>query len=58
MRPFVGNLTRGPLRTPTADVNTLGLADYDKDLLPQFVQTAKQNVGPFRFFCLPAYPIK
>jgi len=29
--------------TITSDVNTLGLAESDQQLLPQFVQTAKQN---------------
>jgi hypothetical protein len=52
MRLFVGNLLRGLPRTPTPDVNTLGLAESDQELLPQFVQTAKQNVGPSLFVCL------
>jgi hypothetical protein len=54
MRLFVGNLMRGLLRTTTPDVNTLGLEESDKDLLPQFVQTAKQNVSPspFQVVCL------
>lgn len=52
MRLFVGNSLRGLLRTTTPDVNTLGLQDSDRQLLPQFVQTATQNVGPFPF-CLP-----
>ncbi|KAI0320490.1 glycoside hydrolase family 18 protein [Amylostereum chailletii] len=29
--------------TTTADVNTIGLASSDEELLPQFVQTAQQN---------------
>lgn len=53
MRPFVGNLMRACLlRTTTPDVNTLGLGESDMGLIPQFVQTAKQNVGPFPF-CFP-----
>jgi hypothetical protein len=54
MRLFVGNLMRGPLRATTPDVNTLGLEESDQALLPQFVQTAKQNVGPSSslFVCL------
>ncbi|KAF8500362.1 glycoside hydrolase [Russula emetica] len=43
MRLFVGNMLRGLFRTITSDVNTLGLAESDQQLLPQFVQTAKQN---------------
>ena len=41
---------RGLLRATTSDVNTIGLTQSDQALLPQFVQAAKQNVGPF-FFC-------
>jgi hypothetical protein len=54
MRLFVGNLMRGPLRATTPDVNTLGLEESDQALLPQFVQAAKQHVGPSSslFVCL------
>src|SRR6267154_3452167 len=46
MRLFMGKLLRRLLRTTTPDVNTLGLEESDQELLPQFVQTAKQNVCP------------
>ena len=52
MRLFVEILLRSLPRTTTPDVNTLGLAESDQQLLPQFVQTAKQNVGPPFFVCL------
>ena len=40
---------RSLLRMTTPDVNTLGLEESDKWLLPQFVQLAKQHVGPSLF---------
>lgn len=46
MRLFVGNLLRALLRTTTPDVNTLGLEESDQELLPQFVEKAKQHVRP------------
>jgi hypothetical protein len=52
MRLFVGNLLRGLLRTTTPDVNTLGLEESDRELLPQFVQTAQLNVCPSLFVCM------
>ena len=59
MRLFVGNLMRSllPGRTTTPDVNTLGLEESDQGLLPQFVQLAKQHVGPSLFFSRVTYKI-
>ena len=51
MRLFLGNLLRSLHRATTPDVNTLGLEESDQELLPQFVQTAKQNVRPSLFVC-------
>ena len=58
MRLFVGNLMRACLlRATTPDVNTLGLEESDMGLIPQFVQTAKQNVGPFPFYLFVSHVV-
>jgi chitinase len=41
------------IRATTPDSSVLGLEESDKQLLPQFVQTAHDNVCHFSFFDLP-----
>ena len=49
------NLIRGLFRTTTPDVNTIGLTESDKQLLPQFVHTSRLNVGPALLFAPMTY---